>query len=57
MSALVLAAPRDERAQAVEDEFLFGPDLLAAPVVAGGARSRKVYLPRGRWVDFNRAVR
>ena len=27
------------------DEYLFGPDLLVAPVTALGARSREVYLP------------
>ena len=36
----------------VDDEFLFGPDLLVAPVLHEGARSRKVYLPVGtRWTD------
>jgi alpha-glucosidase (family GH31 glycosyl hydrolase) len=56
MRALVLEHPRDRRAQAAEDEFGFGDDLLAAPVVAAGQRKRKVYLPRGRWLDFNRDV-
>ena len=37
-------------------EFRFGPDLLAAPVLAAGARSRAVYLPRGRWLDVGRSV-
>lgn len=57
MRALVLQWPRDARAQAVEDELGFGPDLLAAPVVQAGARSRRVYLPRARWIDVNRVVR
>jgi alpha-glucosidase len=34
------------------DEFLFGDDLLAAPVIQEGVTSRKVYLPRGTWFDF-----
>jgi alpha-glucosidase len=33
-------------------EYLFGPDLLAAPVVDMGATGRDVWLPPGRWVDF-----
>ena len=34
------------------DEYLFGADLLVAPVWRDGARSREVYLPAGRWEDF-----
>jgi alpha-glucosidase len=34
------------------DEFLFGEDLLAAPVIQPGETTRKVYLPRGTWFDF-----
>jgi len=34
------------------DEFLFGGDLLAAPVIKPGETSRTVYLPRGTWFDF-----
>jgi hypothetical protein len=56
MRALVLEYPHDRRAARAEDEYLFGPDLLAAPVVRGGARSRPVYLPRGRWLDARRAL-
>ncbi len=31
----------------IEDEFMFGPDLLVAPVLYEGARARTVYLPNG----------
>jgi len=34
------------------DEYLFGRDLLVAPVVEKGAASRSLYLPRGNWYDF-----
>jgi alpha-glucosidase (family GH31 glycosyl hydrolase) len=57
MRHLVLAYPRDRRAAGRDDEFLFGPDLLAAPVLSEGARRRSVYLPRGRWVDLWRSAR
>jgi alpha-glucosidase (family GH31 glycosyl hydrolase) len=56
MRALVLDHPRDRRAATIEDQFMFGPDLLAAPVLRPGARSRRVYLPRGRWLDARRAL-
>jgi alpha-D-xyloside xylohydrolase len=39
--------PADPRAAEVEDAFLFGPDLLVAPIVEYQARSREVYLPAG----------
>jgi alpha-D-xyloside xylohydrolase len=57
MRALALRYPNDPAAVAREDEFLFGPDLLAAPVLEPGATSRRLYLPRGRWIDFWRSVR
>lgn len=57
MRQLALAYPRDPAATSREDEFLFGPDLLAAPVLEPGATKRKLYLPRGRWVDVWRSVR
>ncbi len=38
------------------DQYLFGPDLLVAPVWKSGQRSRSVYFPRGTWVSYwNRA--
>ena len=56
MRALLLRDPRDARGAAREDEFLVGDDLLAAPVLRDGARSRSVYLPRGRWLDARDAL-
>jgi alpha-glucosidase/alpha-D-xyloside xylohydrolase len=52
MRALWLHYPDDAAAVARGDEYLFGRDLLVAPVVEKGATSRKVYLPRGTWYDF-----
>jgi alpha-D-xyloside xylohydrolase len=44
--------PEDARAAEVEDAFLFGPDLLVAPITRYGARSREVYLPAGTgWIN------
>ncbi len=43
---------RDSNCLAIEDEFMFGPDLLVAPVLHEGARVRQVYLPEGSaWTD------
>jgi alpha-D-xyloside xylohydrolase len=43
---------RDETCASIDDQFLFGPDLLVAPVLTEGARTREVYLPAGTtWTD------
>jgi alpha-glucosidase len=44
--------PRDEHAAAIDDEFLFGEDLLVAPVLHEGATQRGVYLPEGNWYNY-----
>lgn len=49
--ALLLAHPDDPVACAVDDAYLFGRDLLVAPVLDDDTR-RSVYLPRGEWVDL-----
>ncbi|GAB4442714.1 MAG: glycoside hydrolase family 31 protein [Anaerolineae bacterium] len=52
MRPLFFDFPRDETAWAIEDQFLFGPDVLVAPILHLGARSRQVYLPAGAtWTD------
>ncbi len=56
MRHLALVAPDDPRAVAREDEYLFGPDLLVAPVLEPGAVAREAYLPAGQWVDLWRSV-
>lgn len=43
---------RDETCASIDDQFLFGPDLLVAPVLTEGACTREVYLPAGTtWTD------
>jgi alpha-glucosidase/alpha-D-xyloside xylohydrolase len=50
--ALWLHYPDDPTAVARDDEYLWGRDILVAPVVEKGATSRALYLPRGTWFDF-----
>ena len=46
--------PEDERSWMVDDQFLFGPDLLVAPVVQPGARQREVHLAAGAtWTELH----
>jgi len=52
MRALWLHYPDDPAAVARGDEYLWGRDILVAPVTERGAASRKIYLPRGVWYDF-----
>lgn len=53
MRGLFHEFPADPRAWDVADQYLFGPDLLVAPVVRAGARSRDIYLPVGaRWTSL-----
>jgi alpha-glucosidase (family GH31 glycosyl hydrolase) len=42
----------DPTTHAVDDQYLFGRNLLVAPILDEGGESRRVYLPRGRWVDY-----
>ncbi|HEV8043195.1 MAG TPA: TIM-barrel domain-containing protein [Bryobacteraceae bacterium] len=52
MRSLWLHYPDDPAAVARGDEYLWGRDILVAPVTEQGAASRRVYLPRGVWYDF-----
>lgn len=42
----------DTKTELIDDQFLVGPSLMQAPFVEEGRRSRSVYLPRGRWLDW-----
>jgi alpha-D-xyloside xylohydrolase len=43
--------PEQARSWEVDDQYMFGPDLLVAPVVAAGVVERDVWLPEGDWID------
>jgi len=51
MRALVLESPDDPATYNLSNEFLFGHDLLVAPVLAPGDSGRNVYFPQGTWYD------
>jgi alpha-glucosidase len=52
MRPLGFAFPAESQLLYNDDEFMFGVDLLVAPVLHEGGRSRSVQLPRGTWYDF-----
>lgn len=47
MRTLFFNFPQDSASWQIEDEFMFGPDLLIAPILYAGMRERDVYLPAG----------
>lgn len=53
MRPLFYDAPSDMKSWDIEDEYMFGPDVLVAPVLYAGETERKVYLPKGsRWKNY-----
>jgi alpha-glucosidase/alpha-D-xyloside xylohydrolase len=52
MRAMWLHYPEDASARGLGSQFLWGRDLLVAPVFVKGAGSREVYLPKGDWYDW-----
>jgi alpha-glucosidase len=52
MRPLILEYPADPRFNATADAFLFGTDLLVAPILREGVRERDVELPQGIWYDY-----
>ena len=49
--ALLVEFPQDPGAWLVEDEYMFGSQMLVAPLLESG-NSRTVYLPKGKWIDY-----
>lgn len=49
--ALLVEFPEDPGAWLVEDEYMFGSQILVAPLLESGD-SRTCYLPKGKWIDY-----
>ena len=49
--ALLVEFPEDAGAWLVEDEYMFGSQILVAPLLESGT-SRTCYLPQGKWIDY-----
>lgn len=57
MRAMFLEFPGQAAVADTWDQYMYGPNILVAPVTAQGATSRTVYLPAlaggGKWLDYN----
>jgi len=56
MRPLFYQYPGDTAACRVENEYLWGDNILVAPVLQKGITSRSIYLPAGNWIDFQTGV-
>lgn len=52
LRALFVEFPDDPGAWKVDDEYLFGSQILVAPLLEFGMTGRTVYLPEGKWIDY-----
>lgn len=49
---LLLQYQNDEKTYEINDQFMFGENILVAPVLQQGQLARAVYLPEGKWTDY-----
>jgi alpha-D-xyloside xylohydrolase len=50
--SLFVEFPGDPGSWSVDDEYLYGSQMLVAPLLHNGETSRQVYLPPGTWIDY-----
>jgi alpha-D-xyloside xylohydrolase len=50
--ALFVEFPDDPGSWQIDDEYLYGSQMLVAPLLHNGDTSRDVYLPPGTWIDY-----
>lgn len=57
MRTLFYEFPSDLKCWEITDEYMYGADILVAPVLEAGARKRKVYLPLGyTWLESRTGI-
>ena len=52
LRTLFFQYPQDPTSWFIEDQYLFGHDILVAPLLTANHSERLVYLPPGEWIDF-----
>lgn len=53
MRQMIFAYPDDNKLYDMWNEYFYGSEILVAPVLQEGAISRNVYLPAGKWLNYN----
>ncbi len=53
MRAMILEYPFDKKCREQDFQFMYGSELLVAPIVEEGAQTRTLYLPKGKWYDWH----
>lgn len=52
MRPLFYDFPNEAAAWDIEDQYMFGPDIMVCPVLYESTRSRNVYIPEGKWREY-----
>jgi alpha-D-xyloside xylohydrolase len=52
LKVMFLNYPDDPTTWNLEDQFLFGEDILIAPMMEENMIARNVYLPKGKWINY-----
>nr|WP_261808108.1 CBM35 domain-containing protein [Paenibacillus sp. N3.4] len=52
MRAMALEYPTDSSTYGLTQQYMFGGNLLVAPVMNQGETNKSLYLPQGDWIDF-----
>ena len=50
MRPMFFEYPDDENCYALDEQYMFGSDVLFAPIVNRGQTKKQVYLPEGEWI-------
>jgi len=50
--ALVMDYPEEEEVRNIDDQYMFGDNLLVCPLTLEDKTTREIYLPQGRWHNF-----
>ncbi|MDL5513327.1 glycoside hydrolase family 31 protein [Arenibacter sp. M-2] len=52
MRALVLDYQNDKNVYEITDQYMLGKNLMVCPITTKGAKTRVVYLPEGKWINY-----